>query len=272
MRLVSIEHAAKKPSAKEMVHDAFSGFLSFSQLQELKATTRLKEDLGWDASNIARLREFLRDEFKLRLEAAKLKACKTYGDVVKLVEGGDAVEVDPPVFGMPRAKFVQLISRWYGESGNQTKWRDDLLQIKFPPEFRQVKSKYLYRFIHLPKSKAVALATGKSITLKSFKTSSWTTARNYLLESSAPGDLQGKGWVTVVVKKAVKPKDILVNSPLLLRKLRWLEKALNAVDDVSVGSISSEQEVIVRNSLYWLTIKPEDVVVIDGSKPKEWLA
>jgi len=160
------------------------------------------------------------------------------------------------------------------------------LEKKIPKELKQVPSDYVYRVVRLREAEVESL-------LKNLESGSDTIAkfkqRKYSSYSFSPKATQrfitdeyDKKDTYIVVRKKVKPKNMVLNIPALYAQMQEndesmenhfhddLEKRLKADDmdyekkrkflALNKKTIKSEQEVIVKNDDYYNNISLSDII------------
>ena len=170
-----------------------------------------------------------------------------------------------------RRQFAKWVIEWYvtGDRG----YRDRLASITYPPEMCAVPVNVIYRGVEAREEVALKLAKGKTIKLNNRKSSSWAPTKKAAHDASPATD-----ELSLVVAKKVKRADVAMYSPLLFSKNRWLIKACEALGDPRIRSLhnvraGTEKEILIRNTPYWITVAPADVVYakIDGMGLKQYL-
>lgn len=161
-------------------------------------------------------------------------------------------------------KLENLLYRWYG---GQT-GRDKFLELTIPNKYKvPPKTQYVYRYINLKPAVIAKLVFDKKvIQLKArFKTSSWSPDRS-ISKGHWGGDYDDT--ITLVVKKQIKQKDIVIYTPNITKYHRDF---VYEMDTTAREAILGEKELIVRNTPYWLNIKPEEIISLNDMKIGEFI-
>jgi hypothetical protein len=121
------------------------------------------------------------------------------------------------------------------------------------PEDRQGRIRDLLRVMVLPMEQIEALKRGETIRLEPRRYSSWTTSPHAAREIRAAKYGLGQDDQVVVILKEPRPENVVINVP------RFYENH-DLLDSQEWRSyVQWEQEVIIRNDDYYLTVAPEDV-------------
>lgn len=160
-------------------------------------------------------------------------------------------------------KFEKLLYRWYGGQEG----RDKFLELNIPAKYKEPpKAQYVYRYIKLDSAViSKIIFDKKAIKLKArYKTSSWTPKRSIIEHITDPTSNK----IVLVAKKQIKKDDIVIYTPNITKYHRALVRGM---DSTARDAMLEEQELIIRNTPYWLTIKPSDVVFIDDASVKDFI-